>query len=273
MMVEISRFYKGAAVLFLGLTATIGGELLLANKNDGLTGFLSSNPFVKGPLELYDKDRANMGLRVAGGGIQIDNWNLSPKGDKVAYTVDGTPLLLHVVNINGQEDWVIPHINTLNPSWSSDGTMVAFISWGATSPGGVIPPGVWIANANSENPNPHRITTFTVDSSEYNPMWSPAENKIAYIKTAQFHYDDIWAINNDGSEEKALVTTKTGSIQTLEWSPDGKRIVFQCKYANSDSSSNGGSDIYIVDIATGNIKRLTTQQSDNLIFDSYAPNW
>ena len=270
-MSEVPKLYKGAAALVLGFTVLGGVVVYSYRSSGGSNGFLSSDPFIQGPIELYDKNNPDNKIHVAGRGIQIDTSSLSPQGDKLAYSVDGVPVLLHIVNINGQKDWVVPNINANDPSWSPTGDKIAFTSWGQTNPG------IWVADVNSENPNPHRITTPQVNSSEFNPLWSPTGDKIAYIKTFflqnQFNYDEIWTVNKDGSKEQMIVTSGTGSILNPNWSPDGENLIFQYTSPSQGSSSNNLSDIYTVNIVSGNMNKLTVEPSIDFIFDDVVPKW
>ncbi len=53
------------------------------------------------------------------------------------------------------------------------------------------------------------------------PAISPKSDKIAFIKSGQ-----VWTVPVDGSSEAKNLFTTRGSVNSLEWSPDGSRLAF-----------------------------------------------
>ena len=67
-------------------------------------------------------------------------------------------------------------------------------------------------------------------------------------------------MNTDGTDQRLLVRMRSGSALDPRWSPAGDRIVFVHVPETSvhDQQSSGQSrEIYVVDVATGQLTRLS----------------
>jgi Tol biopolymer transport system component len=102
------------------------------------------------------------------------------------------------------------------PSASADGLEIAYLS----DSGGHS--NVWVAPINGAG-RPRRITNeHDPDLWVGLPLWSPAGDWIAYLKT-KFGNTSLWIVRPDGSEEKQIVDGGTSAV----WSSDGKAIYYQ----------------------------------------------
>jgi TolB protein len=100
------------------------------------------------------------------------------------------------------------------------------------------------------------------------PVWSPKGDRIAFGFGRYFQslqgpaIGDIAIINADGTHLEVLTNGK-GNYGFPSWSPDGKKIV----YRGATDSIMG---LFIVDLETKKITRLTTDSHDN--FPGWSPN-
>lgn len=94
------------------------------------------------------------------------------------------------------------------------------------------------------------------------PDWSPRGDLVAFQAYAggTFH---IWTMKPDGSELRQL-TSGHGDHRDPSFSPDGTRIAF-----SSDRAFEGSFDIWVVDVATGALQRVT---ADNTL-EEFEPAW
>src|SRR5689334_25357267 len=82
------------------------------------------------------------------------------------------------------------------------------------------------------------------------PAWSPDGSKIAMARSVGGGDSDLFLLDaHTGAEVKQL--TEGGGIDVSpNWSPDGGRLAFA-------SERSGGSQVYVLDVGSGNITRIT----------------
>jgi serine/threonine-protein kinase len=114
--------------------------------------------------------------------------------------------------------------------------------------------------ANLESGMELRVTS--TGRGEYDPAWSPVDNRIAYV-SEETGNGDIYMLNLDGSAVTRLTENLTNFDKHPTWSPDGQKLTFW-----SDRSFNGNRQIYVIDLAT----RQITSLSDNP-FNDWDPVW
>jgi tricorn protease len=84
----------------------------------------------------------------------------------------------------------------------------------------------------------------------YDAAFSPAANEIVFVSGG-----DIWTASSNGGEARLLVSNPAMETRPM-YSPDGKLLAF-----NSTRSGNG--DIYLLDIASGKLTRLTYDDAND----------
>jgi TolB protein len=97
---------------------------------------------------------------------------------------------------------------------------------------------------------------------EYDPAWSPVDNRIAYV-SEETGNGDIYMLNLDGSAVVRLTNNVDDFDKHPTWSPDGSKIAFWSDVGFADNRQ-----IWVVDLQT----RELTSLSDNP-YNDWDPVW
>jgi ABC-type sugar transport system substrate-binding protein len=125
-----------------------------------------------------------------------------------------------------------------DPSWSPDGSRIAFVSNRANEQGG----GQFIYVMNADGSGARQLNQ---ENESKWPDWSHDGSRITY--TAQ---GDIYVINADGSGQAINLTSSPEDDQQSTWSPDGSQIAW---LSGSDRNWN----IFVMNADGSNVRRLT----------------
>lgn len=137
-------------------------------------------------------------------------------------------------------------------AWSPDGSTIAF--WGV--PRGD-PPGAGIYAVPAAGGEPTLL--LGTDLSIWSISWSPQGDRIAFVGVTVVDGTEldmpeaVYTMASDGSDLQQL--TSDGQVVDVAWSPDGTRLAITRQYAIGESRL--GTDIYVLDLATGEEQRLT----------------
>lgn len=82
----------------------------------------------------------------------------------------------------------------------------------------------------------------------YDPSFSPDRSEIVFISGG-----DVWSVPSSGGEARLLVSNPATETRPL-FSPDGRQLAFV-------STRTGNGDIYVLSFATGDLRRLTFDDS------------
>lgn len=133
----------------------------------------------------------------------------------------------------------------ISPSWSPDGTKLAYVSFEKKKPI------IFVQSLVSGQ----RIVLANFKGNNSAPAWSPDGTKLAIVLTYSAN-SQIYVINADGTGLQQ-VSFSNGIDTEPEWSPDGSSIYFT-------SNRGGGPQIYRMPASGGDAKRITFEGSYNV---------
>jgi Tol biopolymer transport system component len=184
----------------------------------------------------------------------------SPDGSQITYASDRSgpypyevgcwatslcPSDIHVMNADGTGDVQLTDDpgDDSQPSWSPDGTRIAFHSTREDPDGDI-----YVMNADGSS-----VTRLTSDNPgfEANPQWSPDGSKIAFVGFAPGGPVDIYVMDADGSNVTKLTDNQGNSfVEDLAWSPDGTQVAF--------TTDTGGAPValYVMAADGSNVRKL-----------------
>jgi Tol biopolymer transport system component len=190
-----------------------------------------------------DANGDNVNL-LAGNTPSLETYpNWSPDGSKILFTSarDGN-WELYVMDTDGTNLQRLTHNQVIDVEgkWSPDGNKILFTS-------GEDFDNYEIYQMDADGSNVIRLTNNSVP--EMCAEWSPDGSLISFVSSG--NGEDIFLMDSDGNNKRPLVTRALHDFDP-SWSPDGKYIAFQTAYDNNND------EIAVVEIATGEITRLTT---------------
>jgi dipeptidyl aminopeptidase/acylaminoacyl peptidase len=192
------------------------------------------------------------------GGVYEFSW--APDGKSIAY----------VSSQGGQpEIWTIPaaggdpkRLSTTGsmkrePRWSNDGKWIAYVD-----SGGGQSEDIQIISADGE-------VEFTLDRTsarEHHPRWSPNSRQLAFIQESQ--NETVIAVADIDTRQLRRIAEAPAS--DLQWSPDGRSIVFVSDPLIRTDDRRDNQDIFLIPVEGGNPRLLTPGTPR---FRELAPSW
>jgi Tol biopolymer transport system component len=150
------------------------------------------------------------------------------------------------------------------PSWSPDGSRLAFVSGRSLPVLGITLGAVYVMDENGASLR--RITEGPLDTS---PAWSPDGSRIAFTRATgygTFATADLYVVEARGGEPRRLTATSTRLETEPAWSPDGRTILFATSTARSPFHGRAG--LRSLDVASLAERPLLAHR----LFSRYAGN-
>ena len=148
--------------------------------------------------------------------------------------------LLEVADMDGfnPRPILVSNQPIMSPTWSPDGTKLAYVSFENTNPA------IYISNIASGS----RQLISNSPGLNNAPAFSPDGSKLALVLSKN-GIAKIFVMNL-GSRQLTEVTSGPSLDTEPSWSPDGNSLIFT-------SNRDGGPEIYRADLSSGNLTRLT----------------
>ncbi len=171
----------------------------------------------------------SVALGVAGT-CQAEIAYVGPFGSGLAiYVVDEVGLSTHLLT-SGPVDTA--------PTWSPDGTRVAFSRWVGDAPD------IFVVDANGTH-----LTRLTDNpGQDFEPVWKPDGSALAFLSEVD-GATAAYLVDPDGANRRRFPGLPEG-IGSLDWSPDGSFVAF-------DRIIEYQVHLFVMDVATETIRMLT----------------
>jgi len=198
-------------------------------------------------------DIGGMDLSPATNSFTIDMQDSRPS--KIAFTSWSREIEDHsgiyIMDLDGKNITRLTKYNGYGyycPSWSPDGTKIAFDVWEKDR---------GIHTMNSDGSNQVNITNNTFWDSD--PSWSPDGSRIVFASNRDGDWE-IYTMNSDGSNQVNISNNHAIKWDgDPSWSPDGNKIVF-----SSYNNPRDNPDIFIMNADGSNKINLTNSISESL---------
>jgi Tol biopolymer transport system component len=135
--------------------------------------------------------------------------------------------------------------------WSPDGEKIA---WADQEFGDL-----WVTDVGGASPSPQGNKSFATS-----PEWSPDGKTLAFVSAGK---PDKWAglatipVNSTGFKQKTILSQKEdldgGSVGSMDWSPDGKKIVF-----NVDGPPGAKRGLYTINTDGTDLTKISWPKTD-----------
>jgi tricorn protease len=181
----------------------------------------------------------------------IESYELSPKGERALFSARGdiftAPIekgpTRNLTHSSGAHDkW---------PSWSPDGSQIAFISDLSGEEELYLVP--------QDGSKPAQQITNGGSAMRYQPEWSADGKRIAFGDKD----GKIWVVTLADRKMIEIVDSPRGQIRDYVWSPRGNYLAFSMPV-----SGNGPTSVYVWSAADNKVHRLTDAN-----FNSFNPVW
>jgi TolB protein len=226
-------------------------------------------------------------------GKQSDLFTVKPNGralhrltrtrlfeDRAEWSSDGRRLVFAGSNLSGsrEEIWTMSASGrqrraltsfgsiSAAPAWSPDGRIAFFTLSDFPPPASEEdpPPPAEIHSMTADGDDQQRLTND--DEIQTDPSWSPDGSTIAYIHWCEVPGEEgafdlaLYLMNRDGTGQRPLLDCSAKRfISNANWSPDGRRIVFEVATARprGRSGADWQSDIAVINADGTGLRRLT----------------
>ncbi len=198
----------------------------------------------------------------------------SPDGKQIVYhrqayefdqhhAISVTTDTLQIMNSDGTGDrtiYVCP-FECESPSWSPDGTQIAFAGWtGPDTYDLATEPAMHIYLIRPDGTNLMRLTQEAKHATV--PRWSPDGQRIVFRNWVE---NQIWVVDVSTGHETLLETNGLLHLRSPDWTPDQKAIVFSAEQPDRPDHIHRES-LYLRDLSRSEMEPFLKQETDFLTY-------
>ena len=181
----------------------------------------------------------------------IESYELSPKGERALFSARGDIFTTPIERGPTRNLTHSPGAHDKWPSWSPDGSQIAFISDLSGEEE------LYLVPQDGSKP-PQPITTGG-SAMRYQPEWSADGKRLAFSDKD----GKLYVVTLADKKVTEIVDAPRGQIRDYAWSPSGNYLAFSFA-----TSGNGFSQIHVWNAGDGQMHRVTSQ-----MFNAVGPAW
>ena len=186
-----------------------------------------------------------------------------PRGNvQIAYSVVGdVASSIEVLSEDGFDRFRPGGASEWHPSWSPDGSRLAFVSDRDGNPE------IYLTDFDGGPESDVRLTTH--DAEDLEPAWSPDGSRVAFISDRGGTGRDVWVIDIESRELTRLTDTERPEANP-SWSPDGTWVLWARNDEDIETFMDGSADTSYVDRI---FRAPPTGGEPEFMMPGGAPHW
>ena len=234
---------------------------IISKLSGGLASIASTQiAFIRGgggvkEVWAMDYDGANQHKLTSLGTVSLTpHW--SPDASRIAFTcfepvshVVSAQICMYSLDLGKPVSFARFRGTNNSPSWSPDGSQVMFSS---SMQGG--DSALYVTDASGNRP---KRLTFNSRGADTSPAWNPKTGQLVAFVSDRGGTPQLYLMNADGTNTQKLDLPDMGYVIDPAWSPNGQLLAFSWR------RPSGNYDIYIMDVASRQIRELTRDQGRN----------
>jgi TolB protein len=238
---------------------------IISKLSGGAPGIASTQiAFIRGPVgakELWvmDYDGANQHQLTSLHSVALTpRW--SPDASRIAFTcfvpnngVTSAQICMYSFDAGKLVSFARYRGTNNSPTWSPDGSQVMFSSSMQGNPA------LYVSDASGNRPV--RVT-FSNNGADTSPAWNPRTGQSVLFVSDRAGVPQLYLMNADGTGTQKLELPDMGYVIDPAWSPNGQLMAFSWR------RPSGNYDLYLMDVASRQIRELTRDSGRN-----ERPSW
>jgi len=187
--------------------------------------------------------------------------SFSPRGGRIAYTVDGY-VVDRPVGTGDSRRWTTKDFVAENAEWTSEGSLAIFGAASGPVPEERASRSLYRARSGEGSLGVKEVATDVLAMSP----GPGGEGLIVALQTGA-HQSELALLGDSGTVDRVYTSTVGGRVTGLSLSPDGRRAVLAVRVAGGRTSF----ELYVFDLRAGTHRRIARLDEGLEIFG--APQW